>query len=151
MKILMVCLGNICRSPIAEGVLQHLAQQHQLNWQVHSAGTSNQHEGEAPHSYSQWICKQHGIDISQQQSRPLQASDFDTYDLIFVMDNSNYKQAKQIAGSRWNERKVKLLLSVLPHNSVHEVPDPWYGGKSGYVEVYNMIEAACNTIIQQYK
>lgn len=95
MKILMVCFGNICRSPLAEGILQHKANALKLNWQVDSAGTAGYHVGEAPHRLSQKVAKQNGIDIGKQQCRQFVKEDMLHYDFIYVMDSSNYNDVKK--------------------------------------------------------
>lgn len=142
----MVCLGNICRSPLAEGILQHHARLSNLNWEVASAGTSAYHTGEPPHRLSQKVARLHGIDISNQKCRQFKATDMDAYDMIYVMDEENYQDVKRMAGSHWQPEKVQLLLQVL-HESLKNVPDPWYGAEEGYHEVYDMIEKACKQII----
>jgi protein-tyrosine phosphatase len=150
MKILMVCLGNICRSPLAEGILQHKANALKLNWQVDSAGTAGYHVGEAPHRLSQKVAKQNGIDISQQQCRQFVKEDMLYYDLIYVMDTSNYNDVKNISKELWNEQKVDLLLNELYLGENKNVPDPWYGNEDGYHTVFEMIDRACEKIIEKY-
>lgn len=135
--VLALCLGNICRSPIAEGLLRHHIQAHGLNIVVDSAGTSAYHAGEAPDSRSIKVMSQHGHDISQQRSRQLCHADFERFDLILAMDQSNYKNALQLAPSAEAKAKVKLLL---PNDQ--EVPDPYYGGVNGFEKVYQMIDIA---------
>jgi len=149
MKILMVCLGNICRSPLAEGILQHKANALKLNWQVDSAGTAGYHIGEAPHRLSQKVAKQNGIDISQQQCRKFVKEDILHYDLIYVMDTSNYNDVKNISKELWNEQKVDLLLNELYPGENKSVPDPWYGEEDGYHKVFDMIDKACEKIVKR--
>ncbi len=149
MKILMVCLGNICRSPLAEGILQHKANALKLNWQVDSAGTAGYHVGEAPHRLSQKVAKQNGIDISQQQCRQFVKEDMLYYDLIYVMDTSNYNDVKNISKELWNEQKVDLLLNELYLGENKNVPDPWYGNEDGYHTVFEMIDRACEKIVKR--
>jgi protein-tyrosine phosphatase len=149
MKILMVCLGNICRSPLAEGILQHKANALKLNWQVDSAGTAGYHIGEAPHRLSQKVAKQNGIDISQQQCRKFVKEDMLHYDLIYVMDTSNYNDVKNISKELWNEQKVDLLLNELYPGENKSVPDPWYGEEDGYHKVFDMIDKACEKIVKR--
>jgi len=149
MKILMVCLGNICRSPLAEGILQHKANALKLNWQVDSAGTAGYHIGEAPHRLSQKVAKQNGIDISQQQCRKFVKEDILHYDLIYVMDTSNYNDVKNISKELWNEQKVDLLLNELYPGENKGVPDPWYGEEDGYHKVFDMIDKACEKIVKR--
>lgn len=151
MKILMVCLGNICRSPLAEGILQHKANTNNLNWAVDSAGTSGYHNGEQPHHLSIKVAKQNGIDISNQKSRKFLREDIIKFDKIFVMDLDNYNEVKHICGKDWNKEKVDLLLNISHPNTNKEVPDPWYGGEDGYHNVFKMIDAACDTLVKMYQ
>lgn len=147
MKILMVCLGNICRSPLAEGILQDKAFKAGLHWSVESAGTNGYHNGEAPHPLSQKVAKLNGIDISNQRSRKLTAADFEVYDKIYAMANDVANEMKQIAGKKYKTAKVDLLLNeIYPHQD-RDVPDPWYGTEPGYHEVYKMIADACEAIV----
>jgi protein-tyrosine phosphatase len=148
MKILMVCLGNICRSPLAEGVLQEKAFKAGLNWSVESAGTNGYHNGEAPHRLSQKVAKLNGIDISNQRSRKLKAEDFDVYDRIYAMATDVVDDIKRIAGKKYNAEKVALLMNEIHPGKNMDVPDPWYGTEPGYHEVFKMIDEACNAIIK---
>jgi protein-tyrosine phosphatase len=150
MKILMVCLGNICRSPLAEGILQEKAFKAGLNWTVESAGTNGYHNGEAPHHLSQKVARQNGIDISTQRSRKLKADDFDLYDKIYAMANDVVDDMRRIVGKKFDTTKVDLLLNELHPGKNRDVPDPWYGAEPGYHEVYTMIDEACDAIIQKY-
>ncbi|MEO6850689.1 MAG: low molecular weight protein-tyrosine-phosphatase, partial [Mucilaginibacter sp.] len=120
MKILMVCLGNICRSPLAEGLMQHLVKEHELNWHVDSAGTGNWHVGEGPDRRSTRTARNHGIDISKQVCRHFSTSDFHDFDLILVMDKNNLSDVLAMAPDAQTAGKVKLLLGN------REVPDPYY-------------------------
>lgn len=148
MKILMVCLGNICRSPIAEGVLQKKAKEKGLNWTIDSAGTNGYHIGEAPHRFSQKICKQHGIDISRQRARHFLSEDIEEYDLIYALAEDVYQEIKKICGADAPMHKVKIFLSELNEGSTESVPDPWYGDESGYLPVYQIIDKTCDAIIK---
>lgn len=150
MKILMVCLGNICRSPLAEGILQHKANKAQLNWIVDSAGTAGYHVGETPHTLSIKVAKLNGIDISKQQCRKFVPEDLIRFDKIFVMDEENYSDVKRIAGKLWNKDKVDFLLNQIYPNKNLAVPDPWYGTEEGYHTVFEMIDQACEAIILKY-
>lgn len=147
----MVCLGNICRSPLAEGILQHKIKELKLNWTVDSAGTSGYHNGEHPHHLSIKVAKQNGVDISRQISRKFLREDIIRFDKILVMDIDNYNEVKRICGNDWNEDKVDLLLNLSYPKSNKEVPDPWYGGEDGYHKVYKMIDTACDDFIKMYK
>lgn len=150
MKILMVCLGNICRSPLAEGILQQKAAQAGLDWQVDSAGTNGYHIGEAPHRLSQKVALQHGIDISGQRSRKFKPEDFSSYDLIYVMAADVATEMMRIAGDNFVPEKVKLLMNEVYPDQNMDVPDPWYGPEKGYHEVYDMIDKACRNIVLTY-
>ena len=151
MKILMVCLGNICRSPLAEGILQEKAWKAGLNWTVESAGTNGYHTGEAPHYLSIKVALQNGINISKQRSRKLVAADFEQYDKIYAMAEDVVYDMKQIAKNKFNEDKVDLLLNELYPGQNRDVPDPWYGPEAGYHEVFALIEKACEQIISNQK
>ena len=149
MKILMVCLGNICRSPLAEGILQHKVQQAGLNWKVESAGTNGYHTGEPPHYLSIKVAAQNGIDISTQRSRKFTAADFEQYDKIYAMAEDVLDDMKMIAKNKFDASKVDLLLNELYPDQNRDVPDPWSGPERGYHEVFALIEKACEQIIQQ--
>lgn len=147
MKILMVCLGNICRSPLAQGILEHLAAKNNLNWQVDSAGTNGYHIGEPPHLLSIKVAKQHSIDISKQRCRKFTKADIHYFDKIYVMDLDNLQAVKSILGNDFNPLKVDLIMNVVYPNQNIEVPDPWYGNFDGYQRVFEMLHQACNQII----
>lgn len=151
MRILMVCLGNICRSPIAEGVLQHKVQQSGLHWEVDSAGTESYHIGSAPHIHSQEICSRHGLDISQQIAAKFKKEDFKNYDKIYALASDVYNEIKRIGGADADMGKVELLLNELNPGQNQSVTDPYYGGADGYADVYDIIEQACEAIINKYK
>ena len=151
MKILMVCLGNICRSPLAEGILQHKAWQAGLNWSVESAGTNSYHIGEPPHKLSQKVASLNGIDICRQRARRFNAEDFKIYDKIYAMAQDVIDDMKHIAGKKYDAGKVDLLLNELYPGKNMDVPDPWYGPEPGYHEVYKLIDAACEAIIRKYE
>lgn len=140
MKILMVCLGNICRSPLAEGVMRHLAALHKLDWTVDSAGTAGWHVGKRPDSRSTHTARERGVDISRQTARQFKTNDFDDFDLILVMDRSNLQDVLAKARNTQDKEKVKLLLDNA------EVPDPYYDDKL-FEHVYELIEDACMKII----
>jgi len=140
MKILMVCLGNICRSPLAHGIMEHLAKENGLDWEIDSAGTGNWHVGEGPDRRSVRTARQHGIDISGQVCRLFRVSDFDTYDHIFVMDKNNLSDILSMARNDEDIKKVKLLLGD------KIVPDPYYDD-SQFEPVFTMIKKGCREII----
>ncbi|MCU0336787.1 MAG: low molecular weight phosphotyrosine protein phosphatase [Sediminibacterium sp.] len=146
MKLLMVCLGNICRSPLAEGIMRQKIEDKGLSWTVDSAGTAGYHIGEPPHKLSQKIASQHGISISNQRCRKLEPKDANTFDAIFVMDRENYKNAIHILGKD-AAHKVHLILNFLYPGEDREVPDPWYGEEPLYEEVFLLLDKACNRVL----
>jgi protein-tyrosine phosphatase len=149
MKILMVCLGNICRSPLAEGILQHKANAAGLNWIVESAGTNGYHDGEPPHSLSIKVALQNGIDIKNQRSRKFKAADFERYDKIYAMAEDVVDDMKHIAREKFDNKKVSLLLNELYPGKNKAVPDPWSGPEKGYYEVYDLIDRACEKVVSR--
>lgn len=150
MKILMVCLGNICRSPLAEGILKHKANAAGLNWTVESAGTNGYHTGEAPHRLSQKVARLNGIDICAQRARQFVKEDLDGYDKIYAMADDVVDDMRRIASKSWNPSKVELFLNELHPGQNHSVPDPWYGTEPGFHDVYKIINETCNAIIEKY-
>ena len=151
MNILMVCLGNICRSPLAEGILQHKVKEAGLDWKVDSAGTNGYHVGEAPHQLSQKVARERGLDISEQCARRFAATDFDRFDKIYAMADDVIDEMKWIAREKFDASKVDLLMNEVYPGKNKDVPDPWYGPEPGYHEVYDMIDKACDAIIDKYK
>jgi len=147
MKILMVCLGNICRSPLAEGILQHKVNAAGLNWTIESAGTNGIHVGEAPHHLSQKVAKQNGINICNQIARKFEAQDFEKYDKIYVMAADVMQDIKRIAGKYFDANKADYFLNKLHVGKNEDVPDPWYGDEDGYTKVYDLINKTCDAII----
>lgn len=150
MKILMVCLGNICRSPLAEGILQDKAFKAGLTWSVESAGTNRFHTGDSPHPLSQKIARKNGIDICQQRARSFTANDFDIYDKIYALANDVLDEIKRIAGKKFNAAKATLLMNEVYPGKNMDVPDPYYGPEAGYHETYKLIDEACNVIVSKY-
>jgi protein-tyrosine phosphatase len=146
----MVCLGNICRSPLAEGVLQQKAFKAGLAWSVESAGTNHYHTGEPPHPLSQKVAKMNGIDISCQRARRFTAEDFMVYDKIYALAEDVLDDMRRIARDKFNPAKVDLLMNELYPGKNMDVPDPWYGPEQGYHQVYKMIDAVCDRIIEKY-
>ena len=142
MKILMVCLGNICRSPLAEGIMQYLIKQKGLDWEVDSAGTGGYHIGRQPDSRSIKVAKSHGIDISAQTARQFIPKDFDTFDRIIVMDEQNYKNVVSLAKTSAQREKVRLLVE-------HDiVPDPYYDDAL-FDPVFELIEENCAKLLAE--
>lgn len=150
MKILMVCLGNICRSPIAEGVLREKCRLQGLDWTIDSAGTNGYHNGERPHPDSQSVCRQNGIDISNQRSRTFTRQDFDAFDLIIPMAEDVARDIRHMAGSSYNPEKVKLMLNFAFPDSNLDVPDPWARSIAAFHEVYQLIDHACDALIEAH-
>ena len=148
MKILMVCLGNICRSPLAEGILQDKAFRAGLSWSVESAGTNSYHIGEAPHPLSQKVARLHGIEIGKQRARRFVAGDFEVYDRIYALANDVLGDMKRIAGKKFDPAKASLLMNELYPGEDLDVPDPWYGPEPGYHEVYQLLDTICDKIIE---
>ncbi len=151
MKILMVCLGNICRSPLAEGILKHKAKEAGLNWIVESAGTGNYNIGDAPHRLSQKVAKLNGIDICEQRARLFKKEFMLEYDKIYVMDRQNYRDVKRISGNLWDETKVDLLLNEIYPGEDCEIDDPYYDNtEPGFLKTFTEISEACHIIIEKY-
>ncbi len=142
-KILMVCLGNICRSPLAEGILKSKLSK---EFMVDSAGTANYHIGSSPDKRSVAVARKHGLDISNLRGRQFNVSDFDTFDLIYVMDESNFHNIVKLARHSEDIAKVKLILNEVHPNKNYEVPDPYYGGDNGFENVYQMLDEACEKL-----
>jgi protein-tyrosine phosphatase len=146
-KILMVCLGNICRSPLAEGILASKLPNDKFH--VDSAGTGSWHIGRAPDNRSIATAKKNGLNISNQKGRQFQKTDFDAFDYIFVMDNSNYNDVIHLAKSETQKEKVQLILDAIFPNENVDVPDPYYGVANGFDMVYQMLDEACDVIAQK--
>jgi protein-tyrosine phosphatase len=150
MKVLMVCLGNICRSPMAEGIFRQLAQENELPLEVDSCGTANYHVGEPPDERAIRKAHEHGIDISTLRGRQIMPSDFQEFDLILTMDNSNYLQVMDVAKTDEDGLKVKPVLDYLYPGEQAEVPDPWYGGYEGFEGVYQLLKRASQAFKQAH-
>lgn len=148
MRILMVCLGNICRSPLAEGVLRHKAQQKGLNWHIESAGTGAWHVGQAPDPRSQKVALLHGIDISKQKAQQFSPYHLETFDKIYAMDSSNYQDIIRHAKNELEKNKVELLMNNTEPGKNKAVPDPYYDDNL-YEVVYQMIDEACEEIVRK--
>lgn len=149
MKFLMVCLGNICRSPLAEGLLKQKAKEQGLDWEVDSAGTSGYHNGALPDVRSIAIAKEHDLDITDQKSRKLVLEDLDNFDVIYVMDSNNYNDVMDLCENTTQKSKVRLIMNmVIPERNI-AVPDP-YWQDSGFKKVYLMLEEACDAIVKAY-
>ncbi len=149
MKILMVCLGNICRSPLAEGILKDKIAANKLDWEVDSAGTSGWHEGERPDPRSIKIGLDYNTDIRYQKSRKFLKEDLKEFDLIFAMDSSNYQNIIKLASTDKEREKVHLIMNMVDPGVNQKVPDP-YLDDNGFDNVYKMLDRACDAIIENY-
>ncbi len=146
-RVLMVCLGNICRSPLAEGILKSKVDPAKVY--VDSAGTSNYHVGDDPDRRSIAIARKNGLDITDQRGRQFSAEDFKDFDLIFAMDTFNYRDILELAETEKDKQKVHLILNeIFPGENV-DVPDPYHGGEQGFENVYQMLNEACDSIARK--
>ena len=146
----MVCLGNICRSPLAQGILESKINS-DLDIKVDSAGTGGWHAGQKPDERSILVAKKNNIDISKQIARQFTVTDFDTFDYIYVMDLSNLKNVLLLAPNEKLKTKVHLILNEIYVDENREVPDPYYGGQDGFSDVFKMLDKACDQIIYKIK
>lgn len=142
-RVLFVCLGNICRSPTAQGMFEKLALEYAdaIEVEADSAGTAAYHVGQAPDSRSQEAARQRGVDLSAQRARQVTAHDYDRFDLLLAMDESNHSELLRRAPAGRNDR-VQLFMSYAPHMETSEVPDPYYGGPDGFDSVLDLVEEA---------
>lgn len=150
MNIIFVCLGNICRSPIAEGVFRQKLKERKLKGNVSSAGTMHWHQGKPPHSSSQQICKNNGVDISHQRSQLFQAEMFQDFDWIIAMDELNKVDLLLLCQNEIDRNKIILFSDVIPNYQPLDVPDPYYGDFSDYELVYKIINELCQAFIEKY-
>ncbi|MDR3024784.1 low molecular weight protein-tyrosine-phosphatase [Chryseobacterium sp.] len=146
MKILMVCLGNICRSPLAEGIMKTKVPE---NFMVDSAGTISMHEGEHPDKRAIKTAANHNIDISKQRSRPITRKDFETFDKIYCMDIDVFEDVVSKARNEEERQKVSLFLEVLGDHENAEVPDPYWGDMSDFEKVFQLLDRGCDAIKNQ--
>jgi len=146
-KILMVCLGNICRSPLAHGILESKLPSDQFY--IDSAGTANYHVGDPPDRRSITVAKSHGIDISHQRGQQFKASFFDVYDYIYVMDEYNYEDVIRLARTEQDRLKIKLILEEDSSAKLKHVPDPYYGDETGFEYVFSVLDQVCDKIAKK--
>lgn len=147
MNILMVCLGNICRSPLAQGILE--AKVNSTTFFIDSAGTSGFHEGALPDARSIAVAQKYNINITKQRSRKFTVLDFEKFDIIYAMDKSNFENIRKLARTSKDSSKIKLILNELSDKTTDEVPDPYYGGANGFEDVYEMLNEACTRIVSK--
>lgn len=148
-RILMVCLGNICRSPLAEGILK--SKLPESGFFVDSAGTANYHIGRQPDHRSIETAKKSGVDITYQRGRQFVVSDFDDFDYIYAMDSTNFNDIISLSRNINDASKIKLILDELTDVDIADVPDPYYGGSQGFENVYRILDSACNIIANKLK
>ena len=146
----MVCLGNICRSPLAEGILQSKIREKGLDWEVDSAGTGAWHVGDQPDRRSIKVAQHNGIDITYQRARQFRAKDLAEYDLVFAMDQSNRSNILRLAQSPAEEAKVHLIMNLVEPQADINVPDPYYDD-NGFNQVFEMLDEACERIIERWQ
>ena len=150
-SILMVCLGNICRSPMADGLLQKKVSEFKLPVAVDSAGTGDWHVGNPPDERMRATAKHYGVPIDHLRARQFKAADFDHFDQIYVMDLSNQQNVLRLARNKSDEERVKLLLNELHPGSDMEVPDPYFGGEKGFHEVFKLLDDATQKVVEKLK
>lgn len=149
MKILLVCLGNICRSPLAEGIMRKIAEERKLDVVIDSAGTSHWHVGENPDMRAIRTAAAHGVDISKLVARKFTKEDYKTFDRIYVMDESNFEDVISLAPSEEDREKVKLFLEEAGGYFFTSVPDPYYGSADGFEKVFSLLEQAGRKIFDK--
>ena len=150
MKILMVCLGNICRSPLAEGILLKKIKDQNLDFWIDSAGTSGAHVGDSPDRRMQKTAIMRGVDLSDLRARRFKRKDFKKFDVIYVMDESNYNDVISLATTNVDKSKVKLILNEITPGANQPVPDPYYGGLEGFENVFDLLDEATDKILEKY-
>ena len=145
----MVCLGNICRSPLAEGIMRDKIKKYNLDWQVDSAGTGSWHIGSSPDPRSISVARENKIDITQQRGRQFSKEDFEHFDLIFAMDSQNFQNINKLALASSDKDKVQLIMNLHQPGYNQSVPDP-YWNDDGFQGVFDMLELACEGIVKKY-
>jgi len=146
MRILMVCLGNICRSPMAEGIMRSKIEKYQLDANTDSCGTANYHVGDSPDSRGQQALLKHNIDISNHRGRQFSVRDFDRFDMVFTMDENNYQDILFLARNKSDQQKVQLIMNMVYPGENTPVPDPYYGSMKDFEDSYGLLDLACEKI-----
>jgi protein-tyrosine phosphatase len=149
MRILFVCLGNICRSPLAEAIFNEKAGKLNLKVEADSCGFESFHRGDPADPRSIAVARNHGIDLNSHTARMFTVRDFENYDRIYVMDRNNYNDVMGVARDTADERKVDYILNLVYPGENRPVPDPWYGGKEGFEKVFHLLDEACDALINQ--
>jgi protein-tyrosine phosphatase len=151
-KVLFVCMGNICRSPTAHGVFEHLVKQENLSHEIEidSAGTHAYHVGEQPDSRARDTAEKRGIQLEHLRARKVKDDDFAYYDYILAMDTDNLANLQKNCPPEY-QNKISLFLDFAPHHPLDEVPDPYYGGKKGFENVFDMVDAASRGLLDTIK
>lgn len=150
-KVLFVCLGNICRSPLGEGIFRHLVTQAGLSdyFEIDSAGTGDWHIGSEPHADSQRVASERGVDISGQRARQIRPQDLATYDYVIAMDSKNLADIRGLDPASTATARIARMLEYAPHLDARDVPDPYFGGPEGFDVVYDMVEDACRGLLER--
>ncbi|HEY9855169.1 MAG TPA: low molecular weight protein-tyrosine-phosphatase [Stenomitos sp.] len=150
-KVLFVCLGNICRSPLGEGIFRHLVTQAGLApyFEIDSAGTGNWHIGQEPHHGSQRIARERGLDISDQRARQIRPEDLMTYDYIVAMDSQNAADIRALDPEGRATARIVRMMEFAPERGTPDVPDPYFGGPEGFDLVYDMVQEACQAMLDR--
>jgi protein-tyrosine phosphatase len=151
MKILFVCLGNICRSPLAAGIMKKKLHRKKLQAEVDSAGFEDFHTGDGPDPRSVYIASKHGIDITDHRARMFSASDFDNFDRIYVMDTGNFSDVMELARNEQDRKKVHRIMNSIHPGKNKSVPDPYFKGKESFEKVYKLLDKACDSIVSDLK
>ncbi|WP_317133906.1 low molecular weight protein-tyrosine-phosphatase [Brumimicrobium oceani] len=151
MKILMVCLGNICRSPMADGLMRKKVADNNLDVVVDSAGTGDWHVGDQPDPRMMETAKRNGVPIDELRGRQFKVADFDEFDRIIVMDKSNFDNVRKLSRDENDTQKIELFLNLTHPGKDLEVPDPYFGGDEGFQDVFEMLDAGTDVILKELK
>lgn len=150
MRILFVCLGNICRSPMAEGIMKSLARKNNLDWYIDSAATESYHIGAMPDRRAIATCKRHGISIDDQRARKLTADDFEAFDLVYALADEVMQEIRRDHREAADNKKLQLFLDELFPGEQRSVPDPYYGKEEGFEPVFQLIKKGCEAVLHKY-